>query len=85
MGEHVFRFLLSELKAARLVCQKCGTVTEVPVDRLGPRHGGWHCPACQAPFYAAGAGDPVQQLAAVIQGLNGIKDKVQVEFLLPEK
>jgi hypothetical protein len=86
MSETLFRFLVSELTAARLVCGKCGVVTEAPLGTLAEeREVGQGCSHCNTPFIEAGLPPPVLQLAQAIQHLKSLEKQVKVEFTLPHK
>lgn len=96
MSEKLLKFLLSELKTVRLVCQgtvggqPCGAVTEVPLERLLTitRQGGDQCRICNTPFgifpKPGTAQDGFGPLAQAIIDLLAAKDRVQVEFVIPD-
>jgi hypothetical protein len=97
MSETVFRFLLSELVKARVVCRgkdangrECGAVLEVPVDKLADLfRQACICPYCKTPFCAylqsGQTVNPFPPLADAIAQLNAVQDRVAIEFTLPVK
>jgi hypothetical protein len=85
MSETIFRFKIDELEAVKLICTKCRTAIEMPIDRLavvpapGPK-----CPDCGAHFTGSQSPDPLALLGSAIKALKGNK-AVEVEFTLPHK
>lgn len=83
MSEKLFKFLLSELKTVRFRCVKCGTVTEMDIDKAEVRLQDPRCPVCKE---AWGTVDPNHfvNFAAAVRGIRGRTDVVEVEFVLPD-
>ena len=92
------KFLLSELRKIRLVCQgtrskedktPCGGILEPPLDRLGSAFQlrGCTCPLCGNSFQTfstAGTGqDPFAPLVKAVTDLQTISDRVEVQFVIP--
>jgi hypothetical protein len=86
MSEKLIRFLLSELKTVRVLCQhpNCNTVVEVSVEDLPTKYQGAICPLCrntiQAPQY-----NNLVTLGTALRGLASSEDRVKVEFVIPDK
>ncbi len=88
MSETVLKFLVSELRIVRIICQnnKCAAVVETTVDDLDRYFRGWCCPLCKEPFRHDDLGNNfLTELQNALRGLKKIQDKVQVEFVLPVK
>jgi len=88
MSEHLFKFLLSELKTVRLHYKHpgCGAVIEVTADRLAKVFQEGDCPVCKLPLVPAvkGAGNDFGRLADVLRAFGASQD-VDVEFVLPPR
>ena len=90
MSKKLLTFLLSELTTVRVICRHagCGAITEVPIDALQTMLGN-ECPVCRTRFLAQ-APPHVQQatfadLAKAINGIAANKDRVEIEFVLPDE
>ena len=84
MSKHLLSFLLSELKTVRILCQNeaCRAILEMPISEVARFVSGGQCPFCQRQFRVVNENTLVT-LAEAIKNLQSIKDKVQVEFVLP--
>jgi hypothetical protein len=88
MPEHLFRFLLSELKVVRLRCKEpgCGVVTDVDLATAGGRRLEG-CPICRHPFQNPPDGHTMYySMSDMLRAMHSIalSDKVDVEFVLPQ-
>lgn len=93
MSESVLRILLNELRTARVLCRnkigslndpdgmkECGTITEVPIERLGNVN---HCPVCGyiiGPFSKG----PMESLAKSIIDLGSRGSEIEIQFVIPK-
>jgi hypothetical protein len=95
MSEKLFKFLLSKVTAIRVHCRNkvCGGVVEIPIDKLGILYRDCTCPLCRQPFDSGewdAGGIPLHSsnlfrvYAEVIKRLNAIKDRVEIEFVVPD-
>ena len=87
MSKKLLSFLLSELNIVRVRCQgeKCGgTVVEIPLHLLAEKYNAGKCPVCGHIVQFAQS-NHLADLAAAIKGLQGNSDRVQIEFIVPEK
>jgi predicted Zn finger-like uncharacterized protein len=85
MSERLFRFQLSELKTARLVCGQCKAVVEVPMDKLALQSQPMRCSVCGQYFTDHEQGNHLHDFARAVQFIVGMADKVHVEFTIPDK
>jgi hypothetical protein len=97
MPETTLKILLSELQTVRLVCQgtvggkPCRTTLEVPIERLATiaNQGGRECPVCKTAFGVFPINGATQDgfgpLAEAIRNLVAVKDRVVIEFTIPQK
>jgi hypothetical protein len=91
MSRRLFAFLLSELKTVRLACQKCGGIAEVTLEQLSEMEAG--CRLCGTDFLPPESNAPIQQviknpyalIARAILAARDRKEKVEVEFILPDQ
>jgi hypothetical protein len=87
MSKKLLAFLLSELKIVRIVCQNqaCQTVVEMPLDVFEKGIADpLRCKFCNQEFNPTHAGTPpLAAFAAAIQALRGLKNVVDLEFVLP--
>jgi hypothetical protein len=86
MSETIFKILLSELNVVRIICRnpQCGAILELPLTELSRLLDKCQCKYCETTFRVGNA-DCFTTLAQAIRGLNSIKEKVGVEFVLPVK
>ncbi len=97
MSETLFKFLLSKISTIRIHCRnpECGGIVEIPISKLGSTtYRVCTCPLCRKPFddgsFLIDNMGPVsgRDLFAILAGilirLNAIKDKVDIEFVLPD-
>ena len=88
MSEKLFKFLLSEITLVRVHCRNdvCGGVIEIPIEKLGTVFRNCSCPLCHRQFDQGNwHGDNLLMIfAEAVKRLNGIKDKVGLEFVLPD-
>lgn len=85
MSEKILRLLLDELTTVRLLCQNkgCGGVVEYPLERLrGKFQFANACPLCGTEF--GGSGSPIYDLAAAIDRVKDMGERVKVEFILAD-
>jgi hypothetical protein len=86
VSELLFKFLLSEITTVRVHCRNsvCGGVVEVPVEKLASVFAQPDCPICHRAFGTSGVGgQTLPLLGQIVQELQKIKDKVEIEFVLP--
>lgn len=86
MSETVLKFFLSELKVVRIHCKgpTCGAIIETDVAKLGAFFAKGVCPVCGAVVQPPGNPN-LEKLAQAIDGLSRQTDRLEVEFVLPEK
>jgi hypothetical protein len=81
LSKTLFTFLLSELKTARLICQRCKAVAEMPTETLGELYRrDTFCPACNMKFprgEPGGEGDYFRLLVEAIRGLRALKQEIE--------
>lgn len=88
MSEKLFRFLMDELKTVRVHCKACGGTVELEITKLDSRFLANHCPLCNVDLEWSKAPhdyNPFKELGKLARYFQGIKDKAQVEFTLPDK
>lgn len=89
MSKKLFAFLLNELKIARVICPKCGAVTEVNIEQLSYRLNSLQCPVCRADWgglrLSDGGDNHIARLAKAIKALQDSADAPKVEFVLPDE
>jgi len=95
MSETVLKLWLAELETLRLVCQQCGTASEIPITRFAKnesRSQGANCPGCgsmiRRPGDAMGMSPPedaFDQLAKAWHALNAVESHFRVEFIVKDK
>jgi hypothetical protein len=99
MSEKLFKFLLSEITLLRLRCRNavCGGVSEMPIGKVGELLKRGHCPFCNQPFHdkadwlssfnqlTTGSMSAVAIFAECLKLLKAINDRVEIEFVLPDK
>jgi hypothetical protein len=88
MVEQFCRVQLDELRHARIVCPKCGTALEVPMDRLALFSGGVQCTGGCGHVLCGGGGTDresveLSRLGKAVEALLGMKSRFSVEFLIP--
>ena len=82
MSRKLLALLLSEIQVVRVICCKCKTVIELPIGELA-RTGVNACPQCKANFDPSARGENLlQDLALVVQHLQTLQDRVEIEFIL---
>lgn len=86
MSEKLLKFLLRELSVVRVVCHhaNCKNVVETTIDRLDRVFAAGACPVCHQAYGTADEGH-LLALAKAVRGLAGMKDRLDVEFVLPDK
>lgn len=88
MSEKLFRFLLSEIRTVRLVCQnpECGGVAEVPITRMGNTPAVNECRICSRHYFSGQLehNNPIMKLAAAIRELQDKTTDVKIGFSLPD-
>jgi hypothetical protein len=89
MSEKLFKFLLSELTKVRILCHNptCGAVTELDMDQLDhffPKTLHAMCPVCRQAVMSQEE-NYLGMLAAAVRGLKGKRDRVEIEFVIPDK
>ena len=95
MSETVLRILVEELHTVRIICDRCKTAVEVPIDLLGQSNQPIKCPGtCGGtlrPLPTSAMGnlpppDGFHDLAAGLRALRALKaGGTSVEFVLPVK
>jgi hypothetical protein len=86
MSDKLLKFLVTELLTVRVGCKKCGrAVVELSIDRLHEALDGGECRFCHYKFHDAAAPDPFNNLRMALDELRGMKDKLEVSFVLPAK
>lgn len=86
MSEHLFRFLMHELKMVRVRCKSpgCGAVVEVPIEKLGENFSTGNCPICRNRMTPAREdANGFVQLARVFKWFESVSAEVEVEFTVP--
>jgi hypothetical protein len=84
MSETLFRFLLTELKTARVICRRCNGVLEVAIEQVGSAFA-IRCPLCNKEFRMAHQPNPVAEFGKAVQGLKAMAELLELEFALPIK
>ena len=89
MSEKLFRFLLHELGIVRIRCKACEGVVEVPIEKLGTQFKSIQCPLCRADLAWQNASlppgyNPLKELASVAKYFAAVKDRVEIEFTVPD-
>jgi hypothetical protein len=84
MSEQVLRILLSEIQTVRVICQKCKTVVEVPIENMKVTFANGECHFCHASFNTMNIPnyDALGDLARAITEANRLSS-VSVEMVLP--
>ncbi len=86
MSEHVFKFLIGELKTVRIICRNdnCGAVMEVPLHRVSSRMDATvTCPACSKEIQHHRSDDKsLSEFADAILEIQKAK-KFGIEFAIP--
>jgi hypothetical protein len=94
MSEKLLRFLLSELKTVRVICngkvngKSCGMIYEMSIESLSNHID--HCPVCHQKFIFPKPGipngtiHPLANLADAIEELERRRDGFEVQFVLPD-
>ncbi len=82
MSEHLFRFLVGELKTLRIVCkrERCGAVTELSIAALAEKEDAIKCPGCGEPLQRA-LNPYLQDLAKALSKFP--TKEIDVELSLP--
>ena len=87
MSETLFKFLLSEVQAVRVTCQRlqngrpCGASVEVPLNQLGKVR---VCPACNNLFIDDVHNSTFDAFSRIVEGMVGLKKSAaKVELVLP--
>jgi hypothetical protein len=89
VGEHVFKFLTSEIKKIRLVCQRkmpngdrCGGVAELTLEQV---RSACKCPACDKEYIDQSNFRKIfGELSDDFRILENLAENVQVEFVVPD-
>jgi hypothetical protein len=87
MSRHLLAFLLSELKTVRVICKNknCGVVAEVSLNELAVSTGQFgRCAFCNMTFGHPKTEPVVVAFAQAAVALRGVKDFVELEFVLPD-
>ena len=79
MSETLFRFLLSELITARVVCMKCGGIAEFPADQLDTYFGSAVCHFCKQALQMP-TNNGLAMLGKAIRTLKQTEQAVEVRF-----
>ena len=85
MSEKIVKLLLDDLKFVRIVCRKCGSAVELPIDKLQNATAAY-CPGCPPPnktLLRSSAADPLAGLASILIDLKQNKD-IDIEFVVTE-
>lgn len=87
MSEKLFKFLLSELNTVRVHCRNCDAIIEIPFDKIGSTFPSCACPLCRHTFDTGTweSGHLFQILAEAFRRIKAIKERVEVEFVLPDR
>ncbi|HLK60045.1 MAG TPA: hypothetical protein VKU00_26025 [Chthonomonadaceae bacterium] len=87
MSEQLLKVLLEEIKSVRVICQKCHTIVELPIEAIGEKFASQQCPFCKNSFTVAGVvpPDPFHTLALALQSLQKISSQVKIEFVVPQE
>ena len=100
MPERLLKILLSELGVVRVTClgtradgQACQAVFEFPLEKLKGTFyqkatKDWACPFCATVFAPDPTGhgsDPFAALVQAVTQLHSIKDRMSVQFIIPQK
>jgi hypothetical protein len=86
MSEKIIRYLLSEAKIIRVVCQKCNGAVEVPIDKLATAiTQDFTCRFCNHEFTWADHpnANPLRQMASVARALRAIEGDIEIQFVFP--
>jgi len=86
MSRRLLAFLLSELDTIRLICQNpaCNGIAEFATTKLAL--GNHQCRFCGFSFMPpTGTMTPLDVLGKAILAVQGIKDRVEVELIIPDK
>ena len=81
MAEHILRVPLAELTIVRVVCD-CGTITEVPLEKLG-RLDNTPCPGCALEFSGNATIGRLARLASLqkaILDITSVPNRFGIEF-----
>jgi hypothetical protein len=83
LSEKASRVLLSEIKTVRVICQKCKTVVEVPVEKLGAMFKSGECRFCSQSFKDDNLSglSLLEDLSKCLNLLIGIGGQVQIELV----
>lgn len=91
MSRHLLVFLLSELRTVRLICTRCGVVSEMTIAKMSTHMDPAKCPSCHEDLCPLSERDrkstgedtnPFRMLGQAIESLAREKT-VQIEFVLP--
>lgn len=84
MVEALYRVPLADVLKVRLVCRRCGTAVEYPVDKVERATDKRPCPGCNNDLRPAGPDrdDSLYQLAAAVRDLRK-STLVAIEFVIP--
>lgn len=92
MSETLLKILIDELCTLRIVCDRCGTVLELPIDKLdgGGQVMDLFCPCKCGPAYripSTHRSDAFAKLADAVRELKhlGQSHGCKIEFIFPEK
>lgn len=89
MSEKLFKFLLSELKTVRLVCNnpRCGAVIELTVERMRAKCEFAQCFVCKEDFFGPHGSqlNPLTKLADAILEMQKHTKAIEIEFVMPEE
>lgn len=88
MSKKLLTFLLSEVRAVRVICQKpgCDGAAEVSLDRMKTLFANPYCPICGGPFQGFPvASNPLVHLAKAMLDMQTHAGIAQVEFVLPDE
>jgi hypothetical protein len=87
MSETVVRVKTKEITKARVICHKCHTVVEVPIDRLAAEFGGEQCRFCGTYFTdkVESRANLIVAFAKALNDLTALADEFEIELVISER
>ena len=93
MSEKLLKIMLAEIEFIRIVCKRCKTCFEFPLDNLEEafltRNKSWECPHCQNPVMGdssgAATGGPFRPLLKAMRTLKDAHEKIDVQFVIKDE
>jgi hypothetical protein len=86
MTETTFKVQLGELNTVRVICKGCGTVVEMPIEKLGKLDSG-QCVGCHQGFAASppieGQPGRLSKLQQAMQDCADSAVRYKIEFTIP--